>query len=119
MIVWEECALKQLLSIIVAIAISLLSFIPSATAADLSDGAKVFANNCAACHMGGGNVINGAKTLKKGDLEKYDMASLDAIKYQVTNGKMAMPAFRGRLSDSQIENVAAYVLDQAEKGSQW
>ncbi|MGJ3251661.1 MAG: cytochrome c6 PetJ [Elainellaceae cyanobacterium] len=108
--------MKHLISVIVAIAIALLVCIPSATAADVNDGAKVFANNCAACHMGGGNVINGAKTLKKSDLEKYDMASLDAIKYQVTNGKMAMPAFRGRLSDSQIENVAAYVLDQAETG---
>jgi mono/diheme cytochrome c family protein len=28
---------------------------------------------------------------------------------------MAMPAFLGRLTETEIENVAAYVLDQADK----
>jgi len=37
---------------------------------------------------------------------------------QVTNGKNAMPAFGGRLSDDDIQNVAAYVIDQAE-GGKW
>jgi len=108
--------LKQLSACIVAIALVVFSVIPSAAAADLADGAKVFSNNCASCHMGGNNVVNRAKTLKQGDLEKYDMASLEAIKYQVTNGKLAMPAFKGRLSEAQIENVASYVLDKAASG---
>ncbi|MGF1514191.1 MAG: cytochrome c6 PetJ [Elainellaceae cyanobacterium] len=108
--------MKRFVLAIAAIAVGLLSFTSAVTAADLGDGAKVFSNNCASCHMGGNNVVNRAKTLKQGDLEKYDMASLDAIKHQVTNGKLAMPAFKGRLSDAQIENVAAYVVDQAEKG---
>lgn len=85
-------------------------------ASDLASGAKVFSANCAACHVGGGNLVNATKTLKKADLEKYEMASLEAIKTQVTNGKNAMPAFGGRLSADQIEDVAAYVLDQAGKG---
>ncbi|PSN19858.1 cytochrome c6 [filamentous cyanobacterium CCP5] len=87
-----------------------------AFAADLGHGAEVFKNNCAACHMGGGNVVNGAKTLKQDALEKYDMASVEAIRYQIANGKNAMPAFRGRLSEDQIDDVAAYVLSQAESG---
>lgn len=87
-----------------------------AFAADLSNGAKVFSANCAACHVGGGNLVNAAKTLKKADLEKYEMASLDAIKAQITQGKNAMPAFGGRLNADQIEDVAAYVLSQAESG---
>nr|WP_315874685.1 c-type cytochrome [Thermocoleostomius sinensis] len=92
-------------------------FVPPALAdADIASGAKVFSANCAACHIGGGNLVNATKTLKKSDLEKYEMASLDAIKTQVTNGKAAMPAFKGRLTDQQIEDVAMYVLDQAEKG---
>jgi cytochrome c6 len=85
-------------------------------AADVAQGAKVFQTNCAACHMGGGNVVNAMKTLKQADLETYGMNSLDAIQTQVTNGKAAMPAFRGRLSDADIENVAAYVLEQAAQG---
>jgi cytochrome c6 len=38
--------------------------------------------------------------------------------YQVTNGKNAMPAFGGRLDPEDIENVAAYVVDQAT-GNKW
>jgi len=108
--------LKVVVSVVVAIALSLLSLVPAASAADMVEGAKVFSANCAACHLNGGNLVNGAKTLKKSDLEKYEMASLEAIKTQVTNGKLAMPAFRGRLNAGQIENVAAYVLTQAESG---
>jgi cytochrome c6 len=85
-------------------------------AADLAHGQQVFASNCAACHMGGGNVVNGAKTLKMADLEQYGMASIEAIKTQVTNGKSAMPAFLGRLTADEIDDVAAYVLDKSEKG---
>ena len=40
----------------------------------------------------------------------------EAIAYQVTNGNGAMPAFGGRLTPDQIDNVAAYVIAQAEKG---
>ena len=87
-----------------------------ANAADLAQGAQVFASNCAACHAGGKNVVNAAKTLKLEALNQYEMASVEAIKYQVNNGKNAMPAFGGRLTDEQIESVANYVLDQAEKG---
>lgn len=66
--------------------------------------------------MGGGNVVNGMKTLKKDALERYEMDSVEAITYQVQNGKNAMPMFQGRLSDKDIQDVAAYVLAQAEKG---
>ena len=56
------------------------------------------------------------KTLKKDALEANGMNSVDKITYQVTNGKNAMPAFGGRLDDSDIEDVANYVLSQSEKG---
>ena len=82
----------------------------------LADGASIFRANCASCHMGGKNVVNAAKTLKKGDLVKFDKYSVEAIVTQVTNGKGAMPAFGGRLRAKDIEAVANYVLAQAEKG---
>ncbi|MGQ4649707.1 cytochrome c6 PetJ [Lyngbya aestuarii] len=98
--------------------IAFLSFALSrpVLAGDAASGAKIFAANCAACHMGGGNVIMGNKTLKKEALEKYDMNSLEAISYQVTNGKNAMPRFQGKLSSQEIEDVASYVLEQADQG---
>jgi cytochrome c6 len=56
------------------------------------------------------------KTLKKEALAQYGMNSIEAITTQVTKGKNAMPAFGGRLSAAQIEDVATYVLSQSEKG---
>ncbi|MGB0564494.1 MAG: cytochrome c6 PetJ [Spirulinaceae cyanobacterium] len=110
-------SLKALLSIVLtAIAVLTFSFAQPALAADIAQGKQVFGANCAACHMGGKNVVNSAKTLQKADLEKYGMASVEAIVTQVTNGKAAMPAFQGRLTPEQIDNVAHYVLAQAEQG---
>ena len=92
------------------------SFAGSALAGDAANGGKIFGANCAACHMGGNNVVNAAKTLKQDALKQYDMYSLEAIQYQVTNGKNAMPAFGGKLTEAQIEDVATYVLSQADSG---
>lgn len=89
---------------------------PVAMAASDKEGAKLFQKNCAGCHLGGGNVLNAQKTLKKDALVKYEMYSKEAIVYQVTNGKNAMPAFGKRLSSEQIEKLAEYVLATADKG---
>lgn len=84
--------------------------------AESLNGEQLFGANCSACHIGGNNVIISHKTLRKEALEKYEMDSLDAIRYQVIHGKNAMPAFEGRLSNDEIEAIAAYVLGQAETG---
>lgn len=113
--------MKKLLSAIL-LGVALLTFaLPRpALAGDAAAGASVFSANCAACHMGGRNVIVANKTLSKSDLAKnlkgFDEDAEAAIAYQVTNGKNAMPGFNGRLSPKQIEDVAAYVVEQAEKG---
>ena len=80
------------------------------------NGAEIFKANCAACHAGGVNRIMANKSLMKDDLVKYDMYSQEAIIYQVTNGKNAMPPFKGRLSPEEIQTVADYVLQQADNG---
>jgi cytochrome c6 len=94
----------------------MLAFSNQVLAADIENGERIFTANCAACHAGGNNVIMPEKTLKKDALEANGMNAVSAITYQVTNGKNAMPAFGGRLSDSDIEDVANYVLSQSEKG---
>ena len=109
--------MKKILSVILlGVVIFTIAFTRPALAADTANGAKIFSANCAACHMGGRNVVAAAKTLKKDALDKYSMNSMEAIVHQVQNGKNAMPAFKGRLNDKQIEEVAGYVLEQAEKG---
>lgn len=109
--------MKKILSVLLlGVMFFTIAFNRPALAADTANGAKIFSANCAACHMGGRNVVMAAKTLQKEALEKYNMNSLEAIINQVHNGKNAMPAFKGKLNDQQIEDVATYVLEQSEKG---
>ncbi|NEQ08262.1 MAG: c-type cytochrome [Moorea sp. SIO4E2] len=108
---------KILIAILLVFALITLSFPDSALAAgDAAKGKMVFNANCNACHQGGVNRVIPMKNLKKEALEKFGMYSAAAIIKQVTNGKGAMPRFGGRLKPDQIENVAAYVLQQADKG---
>ena len=109
--------MKNIVSVLlIGIAIFTFAFSSPALAADAASGAALFKANCAQCHVGGGNLVNRAKTLKKDALEKYGMYSSEAIIAQVTKGQGAMPAFGNKLKADQIENVAAYVLEQADNG---
>lgn len=108
--------MKKIFSLVLlGIALFTFAFSSPALAADSTNGAKIFSANCASCHAGGKNLVQANKTLKKDALEQYGMYSAEAIIAQVTNGKNAMPAFKGRLKPEQIEDVAAYVLEQADK----
>ncbi len=89
-----------------------------AFAGDVGAGEQVFNANCAACHAGGQNVIMPEKTLEKAALEQYLAGGRNekSVMTQVTNGKNAMPAFGGRLSEDDIANVASYVIATSEAG---
>ena len=104
-----------------ALMLSFLTFmliytVQSVSAFDLASGEQIFSANCSACHAGGNNAIMPEKTLKQDALEENGMNSIAAITTQVKNGKNAMPAFGGRLTDEDIDNVAHYVLNQSEQG---
>merc|ERR1712032_1332306 len=88
-----------------------------ALAADLENGEAIFNGNCAACHAGGNNSVNAEKKIKKPELEKYLTGGYNvaAIKTQVTNGKNSMPAFGDKLGPDDIEDVANWVFNQADK----
>ena len=87
--------MRRLLSLLALCLTLLLGATPS-FAADVAHGGQIFSANCAACHMGGGNVVNAERTLKQDALEaylaNYSSGHEAAIAYQVTNGKNAMPA---------------------------
>lgn len=108
--------MKLLLSLFVMLSTIYLTNNSSVLAASIEDGEKIFNANCAACHAGGKNVIMPNKTLELETLHQYEMDSIGAITNQVTYGKNAMPSFRGRLSDTDIDNVANYVLSQSQAG---
>lgn len=89
-----------------------LFFLFSFFSLNLEVGQKIFLTNCNVCHIGGENIIIPEKTLKKTVIAINGMNNLDAIIYQVINGKNGMPAFGGRLKEKDIEEVANYILEK-------
>ncbi|MBW4628348.1 MAG: c-type cytochrome [Brasilonema octagenarum HA4186-MV1] len=109
--------LKNLIIILLLTFIVLnLNFIPTAFATDTVNAQKIFSVQCAGCHINGSNIIRRGKNLKLKALKKYHMDSIEAISSIVTNGKNNMPAYEDRLSKQEIQDLSAYVLEQAEKG---
>ena len=86
----------------------------------LERGEQIFNSNCAACHMGGGNVIRANRTLKISDLndhvEAYSSSPLEALEHEIEDGLNAMPSYADTLSDEEIMAVATYVEQRAELG---
>ena len=83
-------------------------------AKNLENGEILFLQNCNVCHKNRNNLIIPEKNLKKEALETNGMYNLEAIVYQITNGKNSMPAFGGRLTDIEIQTIAEYVLEKAD-----
>lgn len=107
---------KLLVVVLIALTVLTMTFSPPAFAVDTANGAKIFSVQCAGCHINGGNIVRRGKTLKQKALKKYGMDSLEAIANLVANGKNNMPTYKDRLSQQQIKDVSAYVLEQADKG---
>jgi cytochrome c6 len=119
---YEENLLRLILvNLLLVIALLFnLTIIYPALAAETSNGRKIFNANCAACHIGGANILVEHKTLQKSGLSKYlenyEMEYIQAIINQIQNGKSAMPAFKNKLSAQEILEVTAYVFQKAETG---
>lgn len=77
------------------------------------EAAVLFENNCAGCHVNGGNIIRRGKNLKQRALKRNGYTEVDAISNLITNGKGNMSAYGDRLSPDEIDALAQYVLDQA------
>ncbi len=92
-----------------------LLFTPSSHGVTLTNiqGEKIFELNCAGCHPNGNNIIRRGKNLKSKALHRNGYDSLEAITNIVTHGKNNMSAFGNRLSETEIQQVANYVLQQA------
>ncbi|MBD2539558.1 cytochrome c6 PetJ [Coleofasciculus sp. FACHB-SPT36] len=108
--------MKKLLTVLLLTFSVLIAFRIPALAADTANGAKIFSVQCAGCHLNGGNIIRRGKNLKLKALKRNGMDNVEAIASIVANGKNNMSAYKGRLSEQEIQAVSAYVLEQAEKG---
>jgi cytochrome c6 len=84
------------------------------TANNETNAVKIFETNCAGCHLNGSNIIRRGKNLKISALKKYGMDSIEAITEIVNNGKNNMSAYKSKLTPQEIQDVATYVLQQAE-----
>ena len=107
---------KLLITVLLTICVWISTFIQPANAVDLANGAKIFDVQCAGCHINGSNIIRRGKNLKLNALKKYGMNNQSAIATLVTNGKGNMSAYKERLTEEEIQDVAAYVLEQAQQG---
>jgi quinohemoprotein ethanol dehydrogenase len=84
----------------------------STGALDPEAGKEVFAENCSTCHGADGLGGNGGPDLTTMPKAKEQKGAEE----QVTNGGGGMPAFSGSLSEEEIKNVAAYVVEDIVGG---
>jgi mono/diheme cytochrome c family protein len=81
-----------------------------ATTGDAAAGEAVFASaGCGGCHVLEAAGSSGSVGPNLDDAQP----SFDEVVEQVTNGGGAMPAFKDRLSEKEIQDVAAYVSENA------
>ena len=78
------------------------------TAGDAAAGEQVFADNCSGCHGLNGTGANGGPSL-------VSMSDREAVLRQVRDGGGGMPAFKGSLSEKEIQDVASYVTERIAK----
>ena len=79
----------------------------------LADGGQLFEQNCAGCHVNGGNIIRRGKTLKLAALERQGLASEQAIATIAAEGLGQMSGYGAVLGEEGIQDVAAWVWQQA------
>ena len=79
--------------------------------ATASSGKDIFSANCGSCHTLAAAGTSGTVGPNLDDLKP----ALARVVTQVTNGGAIMPAFKGKLTDKQIQAVAKYVSSSAGK----
>jgi cytochrome c6 len=101
--------MRRKLTLIVLV-LFVVAFAPAWSLAQ--DGAATFKGKCAMCHGadGSGKTMMGEKfgirDLRSADVQKQTDAQLVEI---VTKGKEKMPAYDGKLTKEQIEQVVAFI----------
>ena len=86
-------------------------------ASDVRDGATIFRNVCAGCHVRGGSVVlKGSKSLKLSDLEKRGIADIDSIAKIANDGIGFMKGYKNKLKEGEDKVLAQWIIQNAEKG---
>jgi len=76
-----------------------------------SEGAKLFQLHCAACHPGGGNLLNPAFTLHKKDRDAHGTRTAKDIVGKMRNPGPGMTRFDAKtIPDKEAKEIAEYIL---------
>ncbi len=93
-----------------------ISYLPLASyALNETQGEDLFQNNCASCHIKGGNIIRRNKTLKLKDLKRNHLDSPEAIAKIALEGIGIMSGYKKNLDDGQEEILAHWIWEQSQK----
>ena len=108
--------LKRLVAGLLGFLSVLLLSIPAANADSpvRRDGATLFSQHCAGCHINGGNIIRRGKNLKLATLQRRGLDSVDAIAQIAREGVGQMGGYGDVLGEDGDRVVATWVLDQAQ-----
>jgi mono/diheme cytochrome c family protein len=86
---------------------------PSGAAGDAEAGARIFASaGCESCHT----LAAAGSTGNVGPNLDDAKPPFDLVVERVTNGSPPMPSFRDQLSEQEIADVAAYVVESTSSG---
>ncbi|MBN1238833.1 MAG: cytochrome c, partial [Gammaproteobacteria bacterium] len=81
--------------------------VPAGRTADLERGSEIFRQTCMVCH---GDRGQGGQ--HGGGLPLTDTLTLETIVDTVANGRNDMPAFGTVYTPEELQDVAAYILDE-------
>ena len=101
----------------VAVLLGLAVLVLCNSTVQAQDAAATYKAKCAMCHGpdGKGSPMGqkmGVRDFSSPDVQKETDADLTGI---ITKGKGKMPAYEGKLKDSEIKDLVAYVLGLAKK----
>jgi len=88
---------------------------------DIAAGQRIFQRKCASCH----NTNGDGKTVTGGRFRYANLidgvwrsdGSAEAIELQIRRGRDPMPKFEGKLTDEEIRQTVAYVLELSRRGA--
>ena len=84
-------------------------------ALDTYSGKILFKNNCAGCHINGGNIIRRSKNLKIASLKNNGINDPEAIAKIARQGIGIMDGYKEKLGDNGDQIVANWIWEQAQK----
>ena len=96
--------------------ISFFISLPKEVNAEEADlGKNLFKNNCAGCHINGGNIIRRSKNLKISSLKRNGIDNPEAIARIARQGIGVMAGYEDELGENGDQLVANWVWEHAQK----